>query len=338
MSVLLMMRKANYVQVLSNIATFTALLVAFMALDYVGWYGTLKWLQSTTMADTVLYTVMIIVIMTACLLVVTRGKIPKPFKCVWIVCVWCVLLMAFSRISTMERTASFMSVALFLIPMTLYCDTFEYTVFLMLTIVHVMAHVFSPAMESGQVNADYVPMYDFIVHAAQCICSCLIGGRELCTVGTFGQNLLLMGAACVYANVRFLETGLWLFCSFWGIYGTWVHMELPNLHVARKLHCQPCIENLMSNVLIMTFPFYGYLYEPTIRQWDLIMNDHFGVFRYWYLVYGFMIVHDLGNSYRVVADKNSKKTSETGMEESKDSQVSKDSKDAQEDSQDSTEN
>src|SRR5690348_8572317 len=46
-------------------------------------------------------------------------------------------------------------------------------IWLILTLLHGLAHIHSPAFNKLERNDNYTPLYDYIVHGTQCLCICL---------------------------------------------------------------------------------------------------------------------------------------------------------------------
>jgi hypothetical protein len=146
-----------------------------------------------------------------------------------------------------------------------------------LTLLHGAAHIGCPALFGQDVNPFYNPMYDFIVHAAQCLC--VLGyhhdnfNRGL---GIFMSISIYIGSAVAYAKKEFLETYLWLGMSGVGVYGTMYHMQLLNTKRDRTIY--------IASWILWSAPYLGYLVPGRIPAWDEFTNN-IGLFRTWFLAY-----------------------------------------------------
>lgn len=149
-------------------------------------------------------------------------------------------------------------------------------IWLVITIAHGIAHIAHPPFINGtEVNPDYTPLYDFTIHAFQCLLVWYYH-RELFPVGVFGAILMIAGSGMAHLNREFLATKFWLFVSGWGVFGAIYHMMLIN-HTNNK-------NIFYMNLLIWTLPYVGYLYPGYIPVWDNFVN-HVGLFRLWFGAY-----------------------------------------------------
>lgn len=144
------------------------------------------------------------------------------------------------------------------------------------TVAHGIAHIAHPAFINGtEVNPDYTPLYDFTIHAFQCLLVWYYH-KELFPVGVFGAIVMLVGSGMAHLNKDFLATNYWLFVSGWGVFGAVYHMMLLN-HTRNK-------NVFYANLLIWTLPYAGYLFPGYIPVWDNFVN-RIGLFRIWFGAY-----------------------------------------------------
>jgi hypothetical protein len=144
---------------------------------------------------------------------------------------------------------------------------------LIITIFHGIAHIAHPPFINGtEVNPNYTPLYDFTIHAFQCLLVWYYH-KDLFPVGVFGAILMITGSGMAHLNREFLATNFWLFVSGWGVFGAVYHMMLIN-HTNNK-------NIFYMNLLIWTLPYVGYLYPGYIPVWDNFVNK-VGLFRLWF--------------------------------------------------------
>lgn len=147
---------------------------------------------------------------------------------------------------------------------------------LFVTILHGIAHItYPPFINNTTVNPDYTPLYDFTIHAFQCLLVWYYH-QHLFPVGVFAAILMITGSGMAHLNREFLATNFWLFVSGWGVFGTIYHMMLIN-HTKNK-------NIFYMNLLIWTLPYAGYLYPGYIPIWDDFVNK-VGLFRLWFGAY-----------------------------------------------------
>lgn len=145
-----------------------------------------------------------------------------------------------------------------------------------LTITHGLAHVIYPALYGDIFNENYSPIYDYIVHAGQCLCA-LVYHPTLIPIGIFIHSCMLIGAGIAHVDKKFLQTKLWVAISGGGVFGTIFHMLLLG-------DVMNSTQMLIANIIIWLTPYLGYLNMNGIPKWDSFLN-HIGLFRTWYLTY-----------------------------------------------------
>ena len=145
-----------------------------------------------------------------------------------------------------------------------------------LTFMHGVSHITHPAFHGTVVNENFNPLYDYIIHAAQCLCV-FYYHKNLFPVGVFLHSMMLIGATISHLDETFLQTYLWILISFGGVFGTQYHMMLLNKNKDVNI--------FIESAIIWTLPYIGYLYQPTIPQWDNFANQT-GLFKLWMLNFG----------------------------------------------------
>ena len=146
-----------------------------------------------------------------------------------------------------------------------------------ITILHGIAHIIHPAYYGTTFNIDYTPLYDFIVHAAQCLCV-YVYDKELFPFGVFFHSTTLLGGIVAHLDKTFLETKFWILISAGAaVFGSQYHMMLLNKNKNNYI--------FICSLLIWTLPYLFYLvpfeYIPVM---DSFLNS-IGLFRLWYLNY-----------------------------------------------------
>jgi hypothetical protein len=145
----------------------------------------------------------------------------------------------------------------------------------LLTFVHGIAHVTHPALFGVVFNTNYTPLYDYIVHAAQCLCV-WYWNQDHFPIGVMTSQLMLTGAAIAHVHQPFLQTFLWIVISGFGVYGTQYHMQL--LNVKKHHHIFVC------GWIIWLSPYLGYLVPGRLPEWDAVTN-YIGLFRVWFVAF-----------------------------------------------------
>lgn len=147
-----------------------------------------------------------------------------------------------------------------------------------LAFLHGIAHLAHPAFikkgTSYEPNPNYTPLWDYIIHAAQCLCGLLIFEDPVYRYFCYFLAIDML-AAGLYAhfNKKFLETRLWIVCSVGGIIGTIFHMLLLKNNNTLAL----------INSIVWTVPYLGY-FGDKLDKWDEAMNS-MGLFKTWYFAY-----------------------------------------------------
>lgn len=145
----------------------------------------------------------------------------------------------------------------------------------LITILHGIAHIIHPAYHGTIFNTNYTPLYDYIVHAVQCLC--IYAYNPSYTIaGIFFFITTMIAGIKAHFDSTFLETGIWVLLSGGAaLFGSQAHMMLLNRTKNNEI--------FYSSLLLWITPYVMYLvpfnYIP--------MVDHFlntiGLFRLWYL-------------------------------------------------------
>lgn len=144
-----------------------------------------------------------------------------------------------------------------------------------LTITHGMAHLIHPAFYKIEPNKNYTPLYDYIVHAMQCLMIHYVMPEYL-WIGITLAVLMLLSGMYAHCDKTFLNTYVWILVSSIGVFGTFMHMMLLGGFADSNI--------IYAGIVIWTLPYIGYLNDKKIAQWDYLMN-RIGLFEYWYLNY-----------------------------------------------------
>ena len=144
-----------------------------------------------------------------------------------------------------------------------------------LTYAHGLAHIYYPALYGTVFNENYTPIYDYLVHAAQCLCVYNYHPQYF-PLGVMIHSSMLLGATIAHLDKKFLETVLWVIVSGGGVFGTHYHMMLLNHKKNNDVY--------IASWIIWVTPYLGYLYMSYIPVWDSILNI-IGLFRLWYFHY-----------------------------------------------------
>lgn len=165
---------------------------------------------------------------------------------------------------------------------------------ILLTVAHGLVHIVQPSFYSiNSPNFTYNPLYDFIIHSAQCLSSYYYY-PSLFPIGVFFSINLMIGAAIAYIKFDFLTTPLWVFMSFGGVFGTQHHMMLLQNNIFSDKH----YIIYCTSLFIWTLPYIGYLiFFYNIPYWDLLMHSS-GLFRTWYL--GFYFTYYFYMTYGII--------------------------------------
>lgn len=184
-----------------------------------------------------------------------------------------------------------------------FCKDWRDGVWFFLTYLHGLAHMVHPAFYGTQVNIEYTPLYDYLVHAMQCMCI-YAWNKDMLPIGIVFHTSMMTSGAIAHLNKKFLTTGIWLLMSSGGIFGTIFHMMLLN----RKKN----MTVLYASIILWTLPYAGYFIPNYIPQWDALMNG-MGLFRIWFLhnffvqMFYYKYEHTLLNSNVVLKPKDEKK-------------------------------
>ena len=177
------------------------------------------------------------------------------------------------QLLTHDRLISFIVLHSTILPLIVK-DT-KSIVWWIFTVIHGIAHIAHPAFNGIEVNVNYTPLYDFVIHAGQCLLIYYYH-EHLFPIGVFGAIIMIVGSACAHFNHKFLETNEWLFVSGFGVLGAIYHMMLIN--PTRN------VQIFKANFVIWTLPYVGYLVPEFIPQWDEFVCS-IGLFRLWFLSY-----------------------------------------------------
>lgn len=171
---------------------------------------------------------------------------------------------------------SFGTMFLLLLP---FCwDKTNRLVWWILAVVHGVAHLIHPAFHGTVPNPNYTPLWDFIVHAIECLCihayHCTTMSKIVSTV-TFFTTFFAGLTAHIY-GAEFMTNPLWLVLSGGGVLGATYHMNLLNEHHSKHV--------LFANYFIWFAPYVGYLKFEWIPEWDNLMNRT-SLFQLWFWAY-----------------------------------------------------
>lgn len=159
----------------------------------------------------------------------------------------------------------------------------------LLAVAHGVAHIAHPAFLPGRVpNVHYTPLYDYVVHAAQCLCAFYYHDHDdgtpkgrrwraaMTSVAIMFHTTTLLAGGLAHVSRAFLQTGLWIALSGGGVYGTHYHMMLLNHTKSAAVFA--------GSLMLWLAPYLGYLAVATIPQWDSFLNQ-IGLFTVWYWSY-----------------------------------------------------
>lgn len=159
---------------------------------------------------------------------------------------------------------------------TKYFKDFKFSLWLLLTLLHGLAHIVHPAFRGVIVNNDYTPFYDYMVHGAQCL-MVYYYHKDLFILGIYLCISMFCGSTIAHLNKEFMENFIWILISAAGVFGTHYHMMLINNKRDKNI--------FNTSLVIWISPYIGYLNMEWIPYWDSFLNN-VGLFRYWFLAFG----------------------------------------------------
>ena len=184
-----------------------------------------------------------------------------------------------SRVLTGEKLFSFLlthSLILVHILLTKQNNLEKALLWFFLTITHGIAHICHPPFINGtEVNPNYTPLYDYVIHGFQCLMVWYYH-KDLLPFGIFGAIVMIVASAMSHLNKKELESSFWLFASGWGVFGAVYQMMLLNTTRNNLIY--------KINWIIWSLPYVGYLIPEKIPVWDEFVN-HLGLFRLWFGAY-----------------------------------------------------
>jgi hypothetical protein len=217
-------------------------------------------------------------------------SIPGFLLCYYVTLPFTFGVMAFAKMFSTGRNSWATIFSLVHLPILFFVrDEFDF-VWVLLTVLHGLAHILYPALIGVNFNKEYDPIYDYFVHAAQCLCVAYYH-PTLMPLGIFCAMAMMVGSAIGREDGRihttmnkgadvvplpgfFFTTKMWLMCSAFGVFGTIYHMMLLNKTADPAL--------FYAGIFIWLSPYFGYLVPGKIPVWDSIMNK-IGLFQCWYL-------------------------------------------------------
>lgn len=146
---------------------------------------------------------------------------------------------------------------------------------------HGIAHIVHPAFHGTTPNVEYTPLWDFIIHALECLCIHMYHRTQSSYYlsYTFYFTTLLAGITAHVYGQEFMATTPWLILSGGGVLGATYHMNMLNdgqQHYSKSL--------LAANFIVWFAPYLGYLNFDWIPYWDNAMNEY-GLFQMWFLAW-----------------------------------------------------
>lgn len=167
---------------------------------------------------------------------------------------------------------SFFVTASMIVP---FCKTKNDWIFLAITYLHGLAHIMHPAFHGLVPNEDYTPLWDFFVHAIQCV-SVYYYSRNLLPIGIILSNMCMVNAICGHMNRMFMANHMWLIFSAAGVIGTHYTTMLANNKRDAGI--------FIGGVIIWGIAYSGYLDFTYLAEWDLLLNQ-LGLYRLWYIAF-----------------------------------------------------
>lgn len=166
-----------------------------------------------------------------------------------------------------------------------------------LTISHAIAHITHPAHWGQEVNMNYTPFWDYIIHMGQCYVAYYMSSNWG-PIGYFMGTGMAVAGAMAHMDKMFMAQWQWLVFSGFGVLGAVFHMmllhkyednEVASYESKEKTKRDTDVETdkwstFMMNFVIWGLPFLGYMNFPFIPFWDSFTN-FVGLFRFWHLNY-----------------------------------------------------
>ena len=162
-----------------------------------------------------------------------------------------------------------------------------------LAYIHGIAHIYHPAFYGTSPNLEYTPLWDFIVHALECLCIHAYHKKSWSYYLSYVTFMTTLGAgltAHVY-DQEFMTNPVWLVLAGGGVLGATYHMNLLNSDNDSHL--------LLANYIVWFAPYLGYLNFDWIPRWDCEMNK-ISLFQIWFVAW--FVTNKLVKYYNVRAN------------------------------------
>lgn len=169
----------------------------------------------------------------------------------------------------MSPVYAFTVIHLMLVP---FCLTTRRFMWLLITFLHGLAHQIHPAFVGVIYNTNYTPLYDFVVHASQCLCI-FYYSRKLFPIGVMTHSILMCGSLLAHLDNTFMGNPFWLFVSGCGVFGVHWHMMLLNENKNSAV--------FWTSIFVWFAPYLGYLDFSFIPVWDSMVNS-VSLFSMWF--------------------------------------------------------
>jgi hypothetical protein len=167
---------------------------------------------------------------------------------------------------------AFLSYHSFLIP---FLSTKKEICWYLLTIFHGHAHLMFPSSINNTINKDFDPVYDYSVHALQCL-FVLAYHPKLFLFGIIEALGLIVGSLIAHFRREFLESYMFIILSGGGFFGTQYHMMLINNKKDKSI--------FVASFFIWCFSYIGYIVPGQVHEWDFVMYNS-GLFSFWFFNY-----------------------------------------------------
>ena len=158
---------------------------------------------------------------------------------------------------------------------------------LFLAIMHGIAHIIDPPFHKTEININYSPLFDYIIHGIQCLTvfhsfpKTPIHFITLC--GIYFSISSMVAGAIAHLEPDFLTHYLWIPMSMAGVFGTNFHMMLLIDETDDSLSENKKNIIKYSNYIVWITPYIGYILVKNIPEYDYLMNK-IGLFKLWYMV------------------------------------------------------
>lgn len=179
---------------------------------------------------------------------------------------------------------SFLLIHLLLLP---FLKTFKSKLWFLLTVTHGLAHIYHPAFYGITYNTNYTPLWDFLIHAFECLCIYFYS-KKLLPIGIVMFIIVLGGSIWAHIDNTFMGNFVWLFISGCGVFGVQCHHMLLNENKNSEV--------FWTSVVIWFFPYIPYLSFDFIPYWDSVVNSVYLFsmwFFNWFLAYNIYTIYHL---------------------------------------------